>query len=355
MDIMKKRHFFPVLLLAAGGALSLAGCSDSPKEKPTEAPPVRVEVLTMKAAPASGLGSYSATVEEESGTAVSFATAGTVSRIYVEAGQTVGRGARVADLDPLTARNAHEAALAVRRQAEDAYARMKQLHEAGSLSDIDWMEVQSKLSQAVSSEQIARKGLSDCQLTAPCAGYVSVKAVEPGQNVLPGQQVVRIVQIDRVKVTLSVPEDEIAGVSEGQAVSVSVAALGGRTFAGRVTERGVEADPLSRSYRVKALLQNPGHVLLPGMVCEARIEPSRSASASADSAAFLLPAPVVQIDIDNRPFVWTVANGRAHKTYIEVGPSVGERVTVAAGLGAGSCVIVAGQQKVSEGTRVSIH
>lgn len=342
-------------MIAAGCAALLTGCGKDGKDKATTAPPVRVEVLKVTPSQASAGGSYSATVEEESGTAVSFATAGTVSRVYVQAGQTVGRGARLADIDPLTARNAHDAALALRRQAEDAYARMKQLHEAGSLSDIDWMEVQSKLSQAVSSEQIARKGLADCQLTAPCAGYVSVKSVEEGQNVVPGQQVVRIVQIDRVKVTLSVPEDEIAQVRLGQEVSVSVAALQGRTFTGRVTERGVEADPLSRSYRVKALLANPGHALLPGMVCEAQLGGSPAASDSA-TAAILLPAPVVQIDMDNRPFVWTAtAEGRAHKVYVEVGESVGDCVTVCAGLRAGDRVITAGQQKVSEGTRVSLQ
>lgn len=327
-------------------SIMLQSCSDNKPVATVQ--PIKVVAQEIKALPIDGSASFSGTVEEESGSAISFSAMGTVERVYVEAGQTVGKGTLIATIDPATARNAYDATLAARQQAEDAYARMKQLHDAGSLPEIQWIEVQSKLRQAISSEQIAKKSLTDCKLYAPFAGYISEKPVEAGQNVIPGMTVAKIVKIDRVKIKISVPEDEIASVKKGQMVTVWVDALGGRQYTGRVTERGVVANPLSRSYDVKVTIDNPRHELLPGMVCLASFADSNSSA-----TAVMLPARIVQIDIDNRPFVWIIQKGTAHKNYVTTGDSHGDNVVITSGLQQGDKVIVNGQQKVSEGTAIS--
>lgn len=335
-------HLIALLTLT----LLVVGCKDAPQTATAPTIKVKTEVINPQAA--DGSHSFSGTVGEERGTAVSFTAGGTVKRIFVEQGQTIARGALVAEIDKATAENAYAAALAAREQAEDAVARMKKLYEAGSLAEIKWIEVQSKLRQAVSAEQIAKKGLTDCKLYAPCSGYVSEKPVEAGQNVAPGLTVVKIVDIDRVKVKVAVPEEEISAITVGSNATVTVAALGGRTFTGRVTEKSVEANPLSRTYDVKILVNNPQHTLLPGMVCEASF-----AATSSGETAILLAANLVQIDVDNRPFVWCAVGDKAKKTYVTVGASVGNKVIISTGLKAGDRVIVEGQQKVSEGTKIS--
>lgn len=83
------------------------------------------------------------------------------------------------------------------------------------------------------------------------------------------------------------------------------------------------------------------------MVCEAYVGDNLSATAVA------LPANVILIDTDNRTFVWTAVGGKAHKTYVEVGESVGSRVVINSGISAGDKVVVGGQQKVSEGTKIA--
>lgn len=323
----------------------LLGCKN--EEKPRPAEPIRVETMIVSAASAVGSQSFSGTVEEESGSSLSFFSMGTVQRVYVSDGQTVAKGALIAEVDPATTRSSHDATVAALEQAQDAYGRMKQLHDKGSLSDIKWMEAESKLKQAQSAERIARKSLNDCKLYAPFSGFVAEKSVEAGQNVVPGMEVVKLVRIDRVKVKLSVPEEEIASVRLGQAATVSVAALDGRAFSGKVVEKGVAANPLTRSYDVKILVQNQSHALLPGMVCDARL-----GGMAAQPTAIMLPATVVQIDIDNRPFVWTAVDGKAKKAYIGVGRNAGSDVIVLNGLANGDKVIVKGQQKVSEGTAI---
>ena len=65
-----------------------------------------------------------------------------------------------------------------------------------------------------------------------------------------------------------------------------------------------------------------------------------------------LPAEIIQIDADNHPFVWTVADGKARKTYVTLGQNIGDMVQIAEGLKAGDKVICEGQQKVSNGMTV---
>lgn len=79
--------------------------------------------------------------------------------------------------------------------------------------------------------------------------------------------VAKLVHIDRVKISISVPEDEVNQMQRGEEMMICCEAVGGATFYGKVIEKGVTADPLSRTYDVKLLVNNPDHKLLPGMIC----------------------------------------------------------------------------------------
>ncbi len=252
-------------------------------------------------------------------------------------------------------------------QASDAYKRMKLLHDNGSLPEIKWVEVQiryqqtqdavnqvrQQVSQAEAAVQTAKaqknlslKNLHYTRLYAPSSGYISKKFTEVGQNIAPAQPVAMLVDIRQVKVKISVPEDEIARVRLGQTLRFTVSSLPGKSFTARVTEKGVAADPITRSYEVKALADNADRKLLPGMVCDVY------AQQASPTAAFTLPANIIQIDVDNRPFVWTVVGGVARKTSVMLGESVGDNVQIVGGLSSKDRIIVEGQQKVSNGMKV---
>ena len=255
----------------------------------------------------------------------------------------------VGTLDEVSMQNTYQAAKAALKQAEDAYQRMKELHEKGSLAEMKWVEVQSKLQQAQSMEAVARKNLTDCKLYAPFSGVIAEKSLEVGQNVVPGVQVLKLVSDDRLKVRISVPETEIARVVRGQKAVIEAPVLNGTKVEGVVTEKGVQANPLSRSYEVNVGIQTKNTGLLPGMVTEVWLQDADK------SQACVLPANVLQLDEHNNYFVWLKgADGKASKRVVACGKFTTTGVTVVNGLNEGDEVIVEGQQKVCEGTPLAL-
>lgn len=331
----------------AGVMLVVAMCSCSRTPEATDAPATRVKIERVETSVQTGGKSYSGTVVESSGTMLSFSAAGTIRQMHVGVGDRVTKGQIIATLDPSTLRHAYEIALATLNQAQDAYDRMKQLHEANALPDIKWVEIQNTLSQAQNAAAIARKGLDDASLYAPVSGYVSEKLADAGMNVAPGMPVVKVVDINPVKVSIAVPENEIANVSTGSTAHISVGAIGGKQFSGTVAEKGVSANPLSRTYDVRYEVRNPEGDLLPGMICDV------TASADSTRSIIAVPSDAVLLDADNQNFVWLASGGKAEKRIVFVdGMTTGTRIIIHSGLSAGDSIIVSGQQKVSQGTHV---
>ena len=337
-----------VMLLA--GMLMLGSCGEKDGKERTVAP-VNVKTMTVQQEAADGQQGYSGTIEEMSGSSLSFASVGTLRSVSVGEGQMVRQGQLIATIDETSLKSAYEAALAAKEQALDAEERMKILHDAGSLPEIKWIEVQTQVRQALSAEKMAKKALTDTRLYAPFSGYVAEKQAEAGQSVAPGVPIVKLVRIDHVKVSISVPEEEIAQIHTGQSLQVKVPALGGKTFEAKVAEKGVTADALSRSYEVKAVIQNPQHELLPGMIAEVHL--GTMGTSQHKEQSITLPAEIIQIDADNRPFVWTVVDNKAQKAYVTLGQNIGDNVQISKGLKAGDKVICEGQQKVSNGMKVN--
>ncbi len=326
----------------------LSACNHDDKDKNNSRPAVRVKTMSVANGGVDQQFSYSGTVEEESGSVVSFATAGTIKTLAVAEGQTVSKGQLIGTLDDSSLRNAYDIALATLDQAKDAYNRMKLLHDSNSLPEIRWVEVKSKLSQAEKAAEIARIALDDARLYAPVSGVISEKIAAVGQTAAPGVPVVKIVDISSVKVGISIPENEISKFSNGSTATITTEAVPGVAYAGRLVEKGVAANQLSRSYEVKYQVENAGRKLLPGMICSVEVE-----NTAAQAEGIVLPVSAVLLAADNTNFVWLDSAGIASKRVVKPGEMLPEGIMIEAGLANGDKVIVAGMEKVSQGTKVT--
>ena len=308
-----------------------------------------VKTMTVETRTNATAYKYSGTVEEDSGTELSFPVSGTITAIRVTPGQRVAQGQLIAMLDPTAAQSSHDAAKAALEQAEDAHNRMKKLHDAGSLPEAKWVEVQSKLRQARSVEEIARKNLTDCRLYAPFSGIVAEKSADVGQNILPGIPVTKLVTTHQLNVKFAVPETEIPVISLGQEATITIPALNGYQATGKVVEKGIIANPLSRSYEVKVKINKSSEELMPGMVTEVMLPVDKGSN----SKVCVIPANIVMLDEANNNFVWLDASGIAKKRIITCGEFTADGVTVTSGLKDGDQIIVSGMQKVCEGTAIT--
>lgn len=339
---MKKIVFVGVMTVCVG----MAGCSA--KKQETSSQSVPVEVQTMKSSEVVSGYNYVGTVEETVGTMLSFEVAGNIERIAVETGMHVHRGQLLSTLNQASLKDMYNAAAATLAQARDAYARYEILHRQGSMPEIKWVEVESKLQQAVSAEAIAKKNLNDSRLYAPYDGVIAAKEIEQGTNVMAGQPVLKLVDVRQVAVKIAVPENEIAHLKVGQKATFQVSALGGKSYQTQLTEKGIVANPLSHTYEVKMKVDNIDGALMPGMICDVNV--------LADSLqdGFTLPVSAVSLDADGRRFVWVVADGKAVRRWVDTGALTGNDVAITGGLSEGEKVITVGNQKVSEGMEVSI-
>ena len=333
-----------VLILLA--FIILCGCNDK-KEQQVKAP-TRVETLLVSPALVDNAQTYVGIVEEREATAVSFTSMGAVKRVLVSEGQHVSRGQLLAEMDDTQARNLLSGAEAQMMQANDALSRYKMLHDNGSLPEVQWVEIQSKVQQAKSQLDVAKKNLADCKLKAPVSGIIGKKVISAGETAMPSQAVVNILDISSVKVKVAIPEAEIGAINSGTPTSVYVEAIDGDYQGGRI-EKGVEADALTHTYDIRINVANGDRRLLPGMVASVKFLSSGSQSLSGRS----IPVTSVQRNSDGTLFVWIVdKDSTAHRQTVTIGNTHGNYVSVTDGLKINQRIVTEGYQKLSEGTKV---
>ena len=330
-------------------ATVLVGSCGQKKEQ-SEKAPTRVKTQVVSPGLVDNAQTYVGIVEESEATAVSFTGMGMVKRMLVNEGQAVSRGQLIAEMDDTQARNLLTGAEAQMTQANDALERFKMLHDNGSLPEVQWVEIQSKVAQAKSQLEVAKKNLADCRLVAPVSGIVGKCLVGAGETALPSQAVVSILDVSAVKVKVAIPEAEISGIGANTSSTIKVEAVDGCFTGGRI-EKGVQADALTHTYDIRINVANGERKLLPGMVASVNLTPS--SSQKGEGSSYLVPVTAVQRKADGSLFVWIVAtDSTAHRTAVTTGETMGNRIVVAAGISDGSRLVTEGYQKLSEGSKV---
>ena len=348
-----KHPIIPIAIMLAT-SVAISGCKKH--DTPTTIPPVKVSVKVMQGNSTGNSDRvFSGTVESADATTVSFSVPGTITRIYAEVGDKVSKGQLLARIKDESLMNANNIAQAELEEARDAYGRLKKLHDANALPDIKWVEVQSKLKQAENAAALANRAVADATIHSPISGYVSEKLSDDGQTVIAAQPILRIVNLNDIRMAISVPEEEISNFSDGCTANVILDGLDSLKVEGKISQKAVVADPLTRSYTVKFSIPNPDGKILPGMIGSMSISSEKSDnSAQPQHASFILPSQSVLLDADNRQFVWTVKDGKAIRKFVTVDEFSPDGVIVKNGLAVGDSVIVSGMQKVSTGTEVSV-
>jgi RND family efflux transporter MFP subunit len=325
----------------------LYGCTHEPQPKDDDSA-VNVKIEPVTGSDDAGTFDYTGSIEENSSTALSFPTLGTIEKIHVSEGDVVSAGQLLARLDPTSAQGILDAAEAALKQAQDGYNRIKSIYDKGSLPEVQMVDIETKLQQAQSSFSIAKKNLQNCTLYSPVSGVIGKKMAETGESAIVGKTVLTVLDISSVKAAISVPENEISLIPADGKSEITVEALGDKVFYGTAIEKSVSATMVSHTYPAHITIANPKQEMLPGMVCKVRI---RTGSASRE---ITIPINVVQTMSGGQKFVWADNRGTAKRIGITTGMAKGNRVVVTSGLSAGDQIITEGYQKVSEGGKINV-
>ena len=342
---MKTKHILWLL------PLLLTACHDDPqqlKEKllggPAEERVIPVGVLPIDSVCGLVRNTYPGYLEEGQSVEMAFKYGGTLDQLTVKEGSTVRKGQILARVSSPQLESTQRSAQATLEQAQDAYDRLKKVHDNGSLPEIKWREMIADLEKAQSALDLANAMLADNIIKAPFDGTVASLNAEVGENIAPLRPVMRLINTKGMTVKISVPENEIAKVQVDNNAEVVIPALSDRHLNGKVIEKSMTASLLTHSYPVKVLIEQTDTELVPGMIGKVVLK--------ADvSKGIIVPANAVLINQEGK-FVWVVEDGRATRKQITLSGYSANGVIISEGLKKGDIVIVEGYQKVSEGMKV---
>jgi RND family efflux transporter MFP subunit len=347
------RHSLRHTSIAVSAALLLlgsAGCAADGNEAAAE----EGEVIPVLVRPVGHLArpstlSLSGDVEGYRTASVGFIVPGVVASVGPKEGQSVAEGDVLATLDTTEYALNVELAEAQLERAQDEHDRAQQLFAEKGIPENDFNKARTGLRMAKVGAAMARKKLADTRIVAPMSGVIARRTIERGEQSGPGFPIFTIVQTNPVLVRIGVPESEIGRVGVGQTARISVPSLRGRILSGRVQLVGIAADPVSRTYTVKAEVTNPGSVLRPGMIAEVQIESSERIDALTVPAEAILrtAAGVTQL------YIYDEGDRRAYARTVEVGAAYGQEVEIRRGVTKEDLVVVGGQHRVREGARVA--
>jgi membrane fusion protein (multidrug efflux system) len=336
-------------LSALAVLLVLAGCNaegDAPVVTQTEERVALVRTLQVESEEAIDMAVLSADLLPRRRATLAAEVPGVVEELSVEMGDRVTTGEVLARIDTRALRQQVAEAEALYRQAQDRFERAESLYERRSITKQAHIDAVAGRDVAEARLGAIRLALEKSEIRAPWGGQVATKRVEVGDYAAPGQPLLELVEVRRLKVRAPASSADVPYLRVGVPVTVRVDVLPGEEFRGEVVRLGAELDPDTRTLDVEAELDNADGRLRPGMF--GRMEIPRQTL----PAALLVPLSAV-VDFETDKVVYVVEDDRARRQVVSLGPVVGDRVVVTTGVTAGDRVVVSGQQQVADGQRVT--
>ena len=347
-----------ILLLAA--AVALAACARQPEQRAEEIRPVRV--LKIGATPATRSFELAGEVRAQHETRLAFRVGGKIVERFVDVGALVRPGQPIARLDGADLALAAESAKAQVASAEAErelaaadHGRYKNLREKNFISQAEYDRRANALSTTEARLEALRAQYRQAAnqagytvLSADTAGVITALEAEAGQVVTAGQTVARLARQGDKEIAIAVPESQREFIERAKDFSVTLSALPGRTWKGRLRELSPAADPMTRTYAARVTVLEAGNDVEWGM--------SARVAAVANSGEAKIQVPVAALySKGDQPQVFVVnGEGTVNARKVQTGGIAGERVVIASGLNPGDVVVAAGAQLLRPGQRVRV-
>ena len=341
---MKAVRFF----IFAGTLAMVAGCGNGNSSSTTaeqqtaqeRIASVSVMAVTAKDVPQEDV--YTSTVEAYATNNIAPQSPSRIQKIYVEVGDFVRAGQIVAKMDDVSL---NQTRLSMTNDSLE-YHRLKGLYEEGgvSKSDLDAMELKYNVTRS-QYENI----LENTILRSPISGVISARNYDRG-DMYTGNPIYVVEQITPVKLLVGISEADYTKVKKNDSVEITVDAIPGRTFAGRISRIYPTIGPSTHTFTSEIQVANADHALRPGMYARVKVLFGVNHSVTVPDNCI-----VKQQGSAIRSVYVLQEDNTVSERVVTLGRHFEEEYEILSGLGEGEKIVVKGQASLKNGDKVNVQ
>lgn len=298
-----------------------------------------VKVKTIKALPPRGSTEYVGILLAKRKVHVASEIGGTIERLYFEKGERVKKGQLLAEvsststgLEVRRAEAALEEAEAALSEARSNFRRTKNLHEIDAVADSEYDYAKRSADMARANVEKARAALAlaedqleKSRLHAPIKGIIAFRDVEEREVIPPGTNITRVVNLEHLKIKLSVGEKDIHILKQHRNFTFTIEAIPGETFFCQTFFISPTADPATRSFPVEMLVENPDRRMADGMTVKVKLPLVNVKKTIKVHSAWLS-------EENGKIGLYVIKDGKAFFNQVTLGAYYDQRVEILSGL-----------------------
>jgi len=278
---------------------------------------------------------------------------GVLTNVYVKEGQQVTKGQLLAKIDD-GGLSSQLAQLETQYElAKTTYERQQRLWDQQIGSEIQLLQAKTNMESTGNTVKQLRSQLDKTSIRAPFSGVIDEIITEQGQVVAPGAQpLMRLVNLDKMKVKAAVPENYIQSVTKGTNVLVSFPAIQ-TTAEGTISNVGSYINPTNRTFQVEVQLPNTEKKIKPNLMANLQI------NNYTNDTAISIPSNAIQENAIGEKYVYVITEqeeqtAKVKRAKIETGRKSLGFIEVTEGLSSGDVIVKEGALTLKDGATITI-
>ncbi len=310
-------------------------------------PPINVVVLEVRPTKIEDRINLPGSIEAWQTLQLMTKVGGTVEEVLVKEGDRIEKGAVIARIETADYNIALQSAEAAWTLAQAELKRIKAMHTKGIAPQAEMESVKARFLTTQAALNAAKLNLTRCIITSPITGVISRLDARLGLFLSVADPVAEILQMERVKAVIGIPESDVAAIRNLEEINLTVQALTDRKIVGQKYFLSPAPESNAHVYRLELAITNKDFTILPGMFVRADIIKTVRPQA--------LAVPLYSIiNRNNEQFIYIEKDGIAQKQLIESGIMDGWMVEIAHGLADGDRVVIEGHRDIEDEQQVRV-
>jgi membrane fusion protein (multidrug efflux system) len=291
------------------------------------------------------------TVESDNNILIPAQSSGVVKKIHVREGDRVNKGQLLAELDAAVLESSIDEMKNTLQLLTTIYERQDRLWKKNIGSEIEYLRAKNNKENMEKKQETLEEQYELTKIYAPISGTVDDVLIKEGEMAAAGRGAIRIVQLSRLKIMVSLSENYISSIALNDPVKVRFPVIG-KEMELKINAVSQVIDPNNRTFQIEMLIPSREKDLKPNMLSVVTINDYTNPD------AITVPQNVVQeTGAEHFLFVAEKQNNGwiAHRRTVILGEDYEGRVEIQDGLSAGDIVITFGFQSLADGQPISVQ